>query len=78
MKYEYTEARTLESEPWGIAGVFPKHIVDSAPRDDQGYPRISAEHLIVGQGGGWDSSGTFDEAWLRRACELMNIYGGPT
>lgn len=71
MKYTYTEAITPDG--WGIYGVFPVKVAESAPRDEKsGRPIIDSEHLIVGQGPGWDSGATIDEDWLRRAVEALN------
>ena len=70
-KYAYAEANTPDG--WGIAGVFPKDVVDDALANGDAEGLIIEErHLIVGQGGGWDSAGTFDEEWLRKACDAIN------
>lgn len=73
MKYVWTEALC---DGWGCIGVWPKHLVDSAEREKGGRKRpILKEHdMIVGQGGGWDSQGTFDDEWMTKACEMFNIF----
>jgi len=73
MQYVWTHAITQAEDGWGIVGVFPKDVVDNAPKaKGDGRPIVSGKHLIVGQGGGWDSPGTFDEEWMKKAVELMN------
>lgn len=69
MKYTWTEALC---HGWGCVGVWPKHLVDAAERDADGRPILDESDMIVGNGVGWDSPGTFDDDWMQRACDALN------
>ena len=68
-QYVWTEALC---DGWGCVGVWPKNLVDSAKKASDGRPLLKEEDMIVGQGGGWDSPGTFDSKWMTLACEAIN------
>ena len=73
MKYVYVEYALCDG--WGCEGVFPKNIVDKAPRKKFGGKEcivLDINDMIVGAGMGWDSPAVLDEKWLKRACQLMN------
>ena len=71
-KYVWTQAWC---DGWGCIGVWPKDLVDAAETDkDDGRPILNESDMIVGQGGGWDSGGTFNDKWMRLACEAINNY----
>lgn len=70
-KYVWTKALCNE---WGCVGVWPKHLVDKAKRTEDGRPILNESDMIVGQGGGWDAQGTFNDKWMRLACEAINNY----
>lgn len=69
IKYVWTQAIC---DGWGCIGVWPQHLVDKAKRDKDGRPLLSEGDMIVGQGRGWDSAGTFDDKWMKAACEALN------
>ena len=76
-EYVWTCALTPEKEPWGIIGVFPKALVDAAPVAKDGRPILGAEHIILGNGPGWDDNFIYDEEWLIEACKRMKGWTKP-
>lgn len=76
VEYVLVEALTPEREPWGMFGVFPKHLVDAAERRD-GKPVLKWSDCIVGTGPGWEPDTVFDEAWLKEAARRMAGWEKP-
>ena len=73
MKYVYVEYALCDG--WGCEGVFPKDIVDKAPREKVGSKEaivLNINDMVVGAGMGWDGPAILDKKWLTKACELMS------
>ena len=74
MTYIYIENGITDSG-WGVYGVFKLDTPALPDKKDPKYLSVKTEDLIVGKGPGWDDSGSYDEVWLKRACDLINKYG---